>query len=121
MRQAQEFSHVLSRHSAAPSFTIVPSHDNIGSNTIVVSPPTAVLLTFGDDSFFPHLRTARLCGIEPTIVRLPGIGLDIDSPDDLKAFARIRSATRTQALLDRNRFGNEGRELAGAGLEKAIR
>jgi 2-phospho-L-lactate guanylyltransferase len=103
---AGEISHVVSMHRAAPSFTIVPSHDEFGSNTVVVSPPTAVPLTFGDDSFFPHLQTAKQCGIEPTVVRLPGIGRDIDNANDLRAFARIRSTTLTQAFLDRNGYPN---------------
>jgi 2-phospho-L-lactate guanylyltransferase len=103
---AEEISHVVSMHRAAPSFTIVPSHDDFGSNTVVVSPPTAVPLTFGDDSFFPHLETAKRCGVEPQVVRLPGIGRDIDNADDLRAFASHRSATLTQAFLDRNGYPN---------------
>jgi 2-phospho-L-lactate guanylyltransferase len=103
---SDEFSFVLSKHRAAPSFTIVPSHDELGSNAIVVSPPTAIPLTFGDDSFFPHLRAAKLGGIDPTIVRLPGIGRDIDSPEDINVFARMGSATRTQAFLDQNHFAD---------------
>lgn len=116
-----EFSHVLSMHRAAPSFTIVPSHDDFGSNTVVVSPPTAVPLAFGDDSFFPHLRTAKLCGIDPTIVRLPGIGRDIDTPEDLGVFARVNSATRTQAFLDQNRFADWGPVTADSAQAKAAR
>lgn len=106
---ADEISHVVSMHRTGPSFTIVPSHDEFGSNTVVVSPPTAVPLTFGDDSFFPHLQTAKRCGIEPTIVRLPGIGRDVDNADDLRAFAGLRSATLTQAFLDRNGYPNWNR------------
>ena len=64
----------------APSFTIVPAHDELGSNAVLCAPPFAVPLRFGDDSYFPHLMAARRQGIEPTIVRLPGIGLDIDHP-----------------------------------------
>jgi 2-phospho-L-lactate guanylyltransferase len=101
---SQEISQVLSLHKSAPSFTIVPSHDDFGSNTIVVSPPTAVPLTFGDDSFFPHLETAKRYGIDPQVVRLPGIGRDIDNIDDLRVFAGVDSSTRTRAFLDRNRF-----------------
>jgi 2-phospho-L-lactate guanylyltransferase len=93
-------------HRAGPSFTIVPSHDEFGSNTVIVSPPTAVPLTFGDDSFFPHLQAAKRCGIEPTVVHLPGIGRDIDNADDLRAFAGLRSTTLTQAFLDRNGYPN---------------
>jgi 2-phospho-L-lactate guanylyltransferase len=103
---ADEFSAVLLRHGPAPSFTIVPSHDEFGSNTIIVSPPTAVPLTFGDDSFVPHLKTAKNLGIEPVVVRLPGIGRDIDNPADLTEFASARSSTRTQAFLDRHGFPN---------------
>jgi 2-phospho-L-lactate guanylyltransferase len=113
----EEVSLVLAKHKAAPSFTIVPSHDDFGSNTIVVSPPTAVPLSFGDDSFFPHLKTAQRCGIDPQIVRLPGIGRDIDNADDLNAVAAIRSATRTQAFLDQNRFADWAR-LAYANQRK---
>ncbi|HEY7298038.1 MAG TPA: 2-phospho-L-lactate guanylyltransferase [Xanthobacteraceae bacterium] len=99
-----EITQVLARHRGAPAFTIVPSHDECGSNTVVVSPPDAVPLTFGENSYFPHLRTARECGIDPQIIRLPGIGRDIDNAEDLAAFAAMRSPTRTQALLDRNGF-----------------
>jgi 2-phospho-L-lactate guanylyltransferase len=106
---AEEISLVLSRHGSAPSFTIVPSHDDFGSNTVVVSPPTAVPLTFGDDSFYPHLKTARACGIDPLIIRLPGIGRDIDNANDLRAFAGMHSATRTQAFLDQNGFADWSR------------
>ena len=117
---ADEISHVVSMHGAGPSFTIVPSHDEFGSNTVVVSPPTAVPLTFGDDSFFPHLQTARRCGIEPTVVRLPGIGRDIDNADDLRAFAGFRSTTLTQAFLDRNGYPNWSRVagMIASGISK---
>lgn len=108
-----ELSLVLSMHRAAPSFTIVPSHDDFGSNAVVVSPPTAVPLTFGDDSFLPHLRTARHCGIEPSIARMPGIGRDIDNIEDLAVFSRMGSNTRTQAFLDQHGFA-EWRRNASA-------
>jgi 2-phospho-L-lactate guanylyltransferase len=97
-----ELSCVVSMHQAAPSFTIAPSHDDLGSNAVAVSPPTAVPLTFGHDSFLPHLGAARRCGIEPSIVRMPGIGRDIDNPEDLAVVARMDSHTRTQAFLDQH-------------------
>jgi 2-phospho-L-lactate guanylyltransferase len=82
--------------------TIVPAHDELGSNAVLCAPPLVMPLRFGDDSYFPHLATARRYGIEPTIVRLPGIGLDIDHPVDLRAFLRAkpRVPTRTLALLE---------------------
>jgi 2-phospho-L-lactate guanylyltransferase len=99
---ADEISLLLAVRRASPSFTIAPSHDDFGSNAVLVCPPTAVPLTFGDDSFFPHLRAAQACGIRPLIVRQHGIGLDIDRPDDIQAFAQLRSATRAQAFLERH-------------------
>jgi 2-phospho-L-lactate/phosphoenolpyruvate guanylyltransferase len=90
----------------APSFTIVPAHDELGSNAVLCAPPFSVPLRFGDDSYFPHLSAARAKEIEPTIVRLPGIGLDIDHPADLRAFvaAKPRMPTRTLALLEQFGF-----------------
>ncbi len=110
-----EIDLLLRRHRPAPAFTIAPSHDDHGSNAVLVSPPAAVPLTFGEDSFFPHLRVARQHGIEPSIVRAPGIGRDIDCAEDIQAFARLRSATRTQVFLDANGFeewGDAGMALA---------
>ena len=85
-----EVSRLLRLHQPAPAFTIVPSHDNLGSNAILVSPPDAVPLTFGDDSFFPHLKVAEQHGIEPLVVRMPGIGRDIDHAEDVHAFAGLQ-------------------------------
>lgn len=96
-----EVDAVVSSCLDAPSFTIVPAHDELGSNAVLCNPPFSVPLRFGDDSYFPHLAAARRYGIEPTVVRLPGIGLDIDHPVDLRAFLRApRKPTRTLALLE---------------------
>jgi 2-phospho-L-lactate guanylyltransferase len=97
-----EIDAVLASRRDAPSLTIVPARDELGSNAVLCDPPGAVPLRFGDDSYFPHLAASRRVGIEPTIVRLPGIGLDIDHPDDLRAFLRAapRRPTRTLALLE---------------------
>lgn len=100
---AWEVDAVVSTSLIAPSFTIVPAHDELGSNAVICAPPFAVPLRFGDDSYFPHLSAARGQGVEPNIVRLPGIGLDIDHPIDLLAFLRAkpRQPTRTLTLLER--------------------
>jgi 2-phospho-L-lactate/phosphoenolpyruvate guanylyltransferase len=97
-----EIARLLAAHGPAPAFTIVPSHDEGGSNAVLLSPPDAVPLRFGVDSFFPHLRAAKARGIRPTVLRLPGIALDIDNPEDLALFARLPSPTRTRAFLAEN-------------------
>lgn len=98
---ADEISRLIEAHRSAPSFTIAPSHDDFGSNAVLVSRPDAVPLTFGDDSFFPHLKVARQHGIDPTVVRLPGIARDIDQPEDIHEFIRLGSKTRTHEFLAR--------------------
>ena len=94
-----EIERLLAVHCPAPSFTIVPSHDEKGSNAIVMSPPDAVTLRFGDDSFLPHLAAAEARGIAPAVLHLPGIALDIDNPIDLAHFARLGSRTRAGLWL----------------------
>jgi 2-phospho-L-lactate/phosphoenolpyruvate guanylyltransferase len=107
-----EIAATLAAHRAAPSFTIVPAHDDLGSNAIICSPPDAVPLRFGEDSFYPHLDAARARGIEPLIVRHLGIGMDVDNPVDLVAFLRMspRVPTRTMTFLEQS--GIAGRLLA---------
>jgi 2-phospho-L-lactate guanylyltransferase len=111
---ADEISLLLALRRPAPSFTIAPSHDDFGSNAVLVCPPVAVPLSFGDDSFYPHLRAAQACGIKPLIVRQHGIGLDIDRPEDIQAFAQLRSRTRSQAYLDQHGLAQRNHEPNGA-------
>jgi 2-phospho-L-lactate guanylyltransferase len=102
-----EVAGVVAAHPPAPAFTIVPSHDERGSNAIACSPPDAVPLRFGDDSFYPHLQAAEACGIRPNVLYLPGIALDIDNPEDVVSFMHTPSPTRTWAVL-----AEEGMPLA---------
>ena len=98
---AAEIAAVVEARKPAPSLTIVPARDELGSNAMLCSPPLVMPFRFGDNSYFPHLATARALGIEPTVVTLPGIGLDIDQPEDVEAFldASPQMATRAYRLL----------------------
>ena len=99
-----EIAGMLAAHPPAPSFTIVPSHDERGSNAIACSPPDAVPLRFGENSFHPHLRAAEGCGVRPNVLHLRGIALDIDNPEDVVSFMRTPSPTRAWALLAEERM-----------------
>jgi len=102
---AAEIDAVVSSSPPAPSFTIVPAHDELGSNAVLCAPATVIPLRFGDDSFFPHLITARRHGIEPTVIRLRGISLDIDHAVDLRMFLRATDLPRTRTRVLLERFG----------------
>jgi 2-phospho-L-lactate guanylyltransferase len=95
----EEVARIVAAHDRVPDFVIAPAHDERGSNAILCAPPEAVPLTFGNDSFRPHLSAARRAGLEPKILHLAGIGLDIDNPADLAAFLKIPSRTRARAVL----------------------
>jgi len=96
---AAEIAAVIEARRPAPSVTIVPAHDARGSNAVLCAPPLVMPLRFGDDSFLPHVASARALGIEPTIIRLPGIALDIDQPEDVHALLQAKPVMRMRALL----------------------
>jgi 2-phospho-L-lactate/phosphoenolpyruvate guanylyltransferase len=84
----------------APVF--VPSRSELGTNGVALAPPRAMALTFGEPSFERHLDTARARGLAPRVLRLPGLGLDIDAPEDLArlvAEADAAEATETGRLI----------------------
>lgn len=77
----------------SPEFLIVPAADLGGSNCVACSPPDCMVFGFGEDSFRRHLALARAQGIDAGVAKLPGIGLDVDTPGDLNRF--LEAATRS--------------------------
>jgi 2-phospho-L-lactate guanylyltransferase len=96
-----EIEQVLAAHRLAPAMTIVPARDGRGSNCIACSPPDLIAFRFGNDSFHPHLDEAAAHGVTPVILKLPGIGLDIDRPDDLAALIDAPGDSRAQRWATR--------------------
>ncbi len=95
----EEIKIVLDLHEKAPSMTIVPAQDELGSNCIALSPTIAAPLRFGPNSYFPHLETARKLGLSLQSPKLTGLGLDIDTPEDLLVLSRQTVCTRAQEYL----------------------
>jgi 2-phospho-L-lactate guanylyltransferase len=87
-------------HGAAPALSIVPARDGRGSNCMALTPAGVIPFHFGDDSFLLHLEEARRCGIEVRILELPGLGLDIDTPADLRELLRRPGAGAVHAYLE---------------------
>ncbi len=95
-----EISKVIQLHEKFPMMTIVPARDEQGSNCIALSPPKAIPLSFGPNSYFPHIDAARNSEVNLKTIALPGIGLDIDTPTDLKELFKQPIRTRTQKFLN---------------------
>ncbi len=96
-----EIAEIAATPPSHPAVTLVPALADMGTNAIALAPVDAISVQFGKQSFFHHLEAALERGITPRILRLAGIGLDIDRPEDLAAFLALRSETCSGAFLDR--------------------
>jgi 2-phospho-L-lactate/phosphoenolpyruvate guanylyltransferase len=98
----EEIDTLVGTHEPAPAISIAPAGDEQGTNGIVLSPPDVITLHFGNNSYFPHVDSARARGIEPKIVPLRGFALDVDRPDDLAEFRANASSTQAYSYLTRH-------------------
>lgn len=110
---AAEVGRLLAAHGRSPAVTLAPARDGLGSNGLICSPPDVLPLRFGEESFRPHVASARRLGISPAVVSLPGLGLDIDRRADLEAFVAQPSATRTWEWLQRSGLAASLRSAMG--------
>lgn len=85
--------------AASPAVALAPDHHNQGTNLLAMTPLGAIPYLFGGLSFHAHIAAARTSGIEPTVIQTDGLGLDIDTAEDLILFARERSETRTFSYI----------------------
>ena len=95
----EDLDTVLAAHRAAPSVTVVPARDGLGTNAVACSPPEVLPFRFGGASFRLHLARARALGLAPRVLRRPRLALDVDTPADLRAFSRRASDTRAYRYL----------------------
>ena len=85
--------------AASPAVALAPDHNKQGTNLLAMTPLGAIPYLFGGLSFQAHIAAARTCGIEPMVIQTEGLGLDIDTAEDLILFARERSPTRTFSYI----------------------
>ena len=85
--------------AADDTAVFTPSRSGLGTNGVALVPPGAMPLTFGEPSFENHLAAARRHRLTPRVVPLPGLGLDIDGPDDLRALLRGGPHTESAQLV----------------------
>ena len=80
----------VSGHDPSQPFALLtPSHDRMGTNALLLSPPDIINLRFGYDSFSYHLSEVAAKGLPLRVVENEGIGLDIDEPKDLERFLEL--------------------------------
>jgi len=72
-----------------PFALLVPSHDRLGTNALLLAPPDVIKLRFGYDSFSYHMSQVSALGLALRFFENEAIGLDIDEPEDLRRFLAI--------------------------------
>jgi 2-phospho-L-lactate guanylyltransferase len=91
---ADEVRQIVAEDDGTPRVVIVPDRHEQGTNALLVRPPEALPLAFGDGSFTRHTALARRAGLPVRVLRLPGAALDVDVPEDLRVFraGQVRGA-----------------------------
>lgn len=72
-----------------PFVLLTPSHDRMGTNALLLSPPEVIKLGFGYDSFTYHLSQVEAAGLPQRVLENERIALDIDEPKDLERFMSV--------------------------------
>jgi 2-phospho-L-lactate guanylyltransferase len=88
--------------AAGPYALLVPSHDKLGTNALLLAPPDVIQLRFGHDSFTFHMGQVAAQGLPARFIENERIALDIDEPKDLERFLA---------------YGYQGGETTGVALE----
>ena len=89
----------LAAEADAGGVLIAPAEADGGTAALVLPAGLPFDLAFGPDSFGRHLESARRSGVPVRTLRLPGLGLDIDSSSDLEAFWRRGGRGLTAEVL----------------------
>lgn len=81
------------------AMALAPARDSGGTNGLGLRLPSPVTFQFGTDSFALHLAQARRLDLPSEVYRSPTLGLDIDTPDDLRALEESTGAPMTHSVL----------------------
>ena len=82
--QAAELSALL---ADARGVVVVPDRHGTGTNALVLSPPDAIEPSFGPGSLERHVAAAEAAGVPCRVEEVPGLALDVDTPEDLAALS----------------------------------
>jgi 2-phospho-L-lactate guanylyltransferase len=99
VRPAEIEALVAAVAGADRAVAFAPSRSSLGTNGAAMTPPDLMPLRFGEPSFPDHLAAARARGLPLRTLDLPGLGLDIDDGDDLRALLAVGPATESARLL----------------------
>jgi 2-phospho-L-lactate guanylyltransferase len=94
----------------ARQVVIVPSEAGEGTNALLLTPTDVFEPAFGEGSFVRHVAQAVALGLDFRVLRLPGLGADIDQPRHLARLAAAMRGSDRYAFLDAVAGGAPRRE-----------
>ena len=84
---ADEIDALLDRHAGGARVVVVPDRHGPGTNALLLSPPDAIGPAFGPGS---RERHELLAAGDAVVDEVPGLLLDVDTPEDLAALDEAR-------------------------------
>jgi len=100
---AEEIDFLYADLPAGPHVRVAKSHEGLGTNALLRSPPTVISTRFGGRSYFDHVAAARDADVSHSEVELPGLSFDIDTIEDLRELRHAPRPTRT--LVEARKIG----------------
>jgi 2-phospho-L-lactate guanylyltransferase len=77
--------------------TVVPDRHGTGTNALLLCPADAIGPAFGEGSAARHSERVERAGHQLALEPLESLGLDLDTPDDLRALAEALAADPNRA------------------------
>jgi len=96
--QRADIEHMI---EASQQYDVVlaPSQEGTGTNAVLMRPPLALPYVFGPDSLQHYQQEAERHELFTTLVRRPGLSLDVDTIKDLELFRRYEEEEQTAAHI----------------------
>jgi 2-phospho-L-lactate/phosphoenolpyruvate guanylyltransferase len=96
-----ELDELIGRPAQAGSVLIIPDRHGTGTNALLLTPPDAMVPSFGPGSCQRHASDAQAAGIAGEVVEVASLALDVDTPDDLATVQATLAVTHGGAAHTR--------------------
>lgn len=87
---SEDVDAMVEAFSSSQNLVLAPAHRDRGTNSIVAPCGSGFYAALGDSSFERHKKLAESLKLDFTICDRPGLGLDLDTPDDLQHYQAMR-------------------------------
>jgi 2-phospho-L-lactate guanylyltransferase len=96
---SSELQSLVQSRGEQAGVTLAPSHDNNGTNGLLLAPPLVIAPCYGPGSYLQHLSRAMARRVDVNVVHLAGLARDIDEPDDLVRLLGDAGARKRYAFI----------------------